>query len=240
MKRSGTLEFVFFIVVFAMTAAVFVFFSLSIKDSSTEVSIKKTSAPTIVIDAGHGGEDGGTVGINGVYEKDLNLDISFFLRDMLTSRGYDVILTRSEDILLYDRSVDFNGRKKALDLTARVEIARKYEECVFISIHMNAFSDAKYSGLQVYYSKNDERSALLAEAIQALIKETLQPMNKRKTKVAGENIFILDKIESPAILIECGFLSNHEECDLLSTNKYKQKLALIISLAIEKYMSEHT
>ena len=100
----------------------------------------------VVIDAGHGGEDGGTVGVNGVYEKDLNLNIALFLADWLRADGYEVVLTRTEDLLLYDKNSDYRGQKKIQDLATRRRIAEEYENAVFISIHMNAFPEAKYRG----------------------------------------------------------------------------------------------
>ncbi len=239
MKRSGVVGYILFVVLFMAIAVAFILIStyLSGQGGARQTVADTSLLPTIIIDAGHGGEDGGTIGKNGMTEKELNLEIAFLLRDMLASRGYDVLLTRSEDILLYDRTVDFKGRKKALDLAARVKIAEERKNCIFISIHMNAFPDEKYSGLQVYYSTNDEHSALLADEVQTLVKNALQPNNNRKTKPAGENIFLLDRITSPAILIECGFMSNPEECKMLCDEEYRKKLAFIISGAIEKYMS---
>ena len=238
MKNSGALGYILFVILFAAVSGVFIFISVGVPrmDSTSSALNKISEYPMIIIDAGHGGEDGGAVGKNGLYEKDINLKIAFIMKDMLSSRGYDVLLTRSEDILLYDRNVDFKGRKKALDLAARVKIAQEYDDCIFISIHMNAFPDPKYSGLQVYYSVNNENSKILADEIQTLIKETLQKENNRKTKAAGENIFVLDRIISPAILIECGFLSNPEECAALSDAQYLKKLSLIICEAVEKYI----
>ena len=100
---------------------------------------------------------------------------------------------------------------------------------------MNSFSDSKYSGFQVYYSVNNDNSKALADTVQNLIKETLQPNNNRKTK-PGNNLFVLDKIYSPAVLIECGFLSNLEECEKLCNEEYRKKLAFIICTATEKYI----
>ena len=211
MKKAA--PYIAFCVLFLASSLVFTALPYTI--SISPVSVAETAETVIILDAGHGGEDGGTVGKNGLYEKDVNLEIAFLIRDMLASRGYEVVLTRSEDILLYDRNVDFRGRKKALDLATRVKTANEYENCIFISIHMNAFPDPKYSGLQVYYSTNNADSKILAENVQSLVQETLQPQNNRKTKAAGENIFVLDRIDSPAVLIECGFLSNPEECKKL-------------------------
>ena len=169
--------------------------------------------PVVILDAGHGGEDGGTSGNGGtVVEKDLNLTITKLIEERLTEKGISVICTRSEDILLYDKNEDYKGRKKMLDLAARLNVAKQNPNSVFVSIHMNAFPKSQYSGLQVYYSPNDPRSAQLANAIQSNTKLQLQSTNNRASKKAGSNIYLLDRIESPAVLIECGFLSNPEEC----------------------------
>ncbi len=210
------------------------------KEVSDTINSEAVPLPTVIIDAGHGGEDGGAIGENGALEKELNLYISQALRDMLVSSGYSVIMTRDEDKLLYDTSVDYHGRKKALDLAERVRIASQYENSVFISIHMNSFPQKQYHGLQVYYSKNSPSSKSLAENVQSLVREKIQPNNDRSIKQAGSNIFVLDRISSPAILIECGFLSNPEECRNMSNEKYRQRLSLAIFSGIVKYLHSPT
>ncbi len=151
-QRGELIGFVCFAAIFAISAIISAYISHSLSgifyELPTSAQIKQS--PTIIIDAGHGGEDGGTVGINGSLEKDINLNIAFCLYDIFRLGGYDVVMTRKDDTLLYDRNVDYKGRKKALDLAARVSIANKYEDCIFISIHMNSFPEQKYSGLQVY------------------------------------------------------------------------------------------
>lgn len=185
----------------------------------------------VVIDPGHGGEDGGCSGRDGTTEKDLNLSLSLTLASMLRVGGVDVTLTRTEDILLYDRSVDFKGRKKVLDLAARLDCARAHPDADFISIHMNAFPQEKWNGLQVWYSKNDEKSFTLAKEIQSATQTYLQPDNDRRVKVAGSGIFLLDRAVTPAVLVECGFLSNPEECAALAAPEYQKKLSLVIMYA---------
>ena len=121
---------------------------------------------TVVLDAGHGGEDGGAVSASGVFEKDLNLSIAKKLEKLLTSCGISVVMTRTEDVLLYDKTVDYHGRKKALDLAARRKITEETENAIFVSIHMNAFPASQYSGLQVWYSPNNSHSKILAQSVQ--------------------------------------------------------------------------
>ena len=159
-------------------------------------------------------------------EHQFLIKIAKEINDLALLCGYDTVLTRTEDILLYDRNVDFKGRKKALDLLARVNIAKKYENAIFISIHMNAFPDSKYSGLQVYYSKNHTDSKIIADEIQNTVRSTLQNNNNRKIKQADSSIFVLDNISIPSVLVECGFLSNEEECKLLSSEDYQKIFSL--------------
>ena len=124
-----------------------------------------------------------------------------------------------------------------LDLATRLKIAKETENAIFVSIHMNSFPQTQYSGLQVYYSGNDPRSASLANLIQKRVREELQPTNSRKTKAATSSIYLLDRITSPAILVECGFLSNPEECQKLSSEEYQDQLARILAKTIADYVS---
>ena len=132
---------------------------------SSQTEPTKEQLPTIIIDAGHGGEDGGAIGKNGAYEKDINLMISKKLKALLDAKNIPCVLTRSTDILLYDKTSDYEGKKKKLDLLARKEFAEKYENAIFISIHQNSYPLEKYSGFQVYYSPNNEASLRLAPTL---------------------------------------------------------------------------
>ena len=231
----SVLYFFLFSLAFCAAIAAFMLAKNTFFDKAPSPSYNDITLPTVIIDAGHGGRDGGTVGIDGVtVEKELNLDIAERMREILAKRGYEVIMTRSDDILLSDPMI--SSSKKASDLSARLKIMKSYENAVFISIHMNAFSDKKYSGLQVYYSKNDPRSATLAENIQSSVKEALQPENTRKTKAAGENIYLLNKATCPAVMIECGFLSNPDECARLADENYRAALAAILCDSIRDYI----
>ncbi len=190
---------------------------------------------TVIIDAGHGGEDGGAVGVTGLVEKDLNLDLARRLQELLQKQGFEVIMTRTEDKLLYDRNADYQGRKKVLDLAARQSIGDAYPEAVFVSLHANTFSAAQYHGLQVWYSPNHAGSAVLAEYIRTAVTASLQPDNHRQSKSAGSNIYLLDRLQSPAVLVECGFLSNPAECRDLEDPAYRDALALALCQGIVAY-----
>ena len=201
---------------------------------STGTEADATPLPTVVIDAGHGGEDGGAVSKTGVVEKDLNLSIAMQLCQLLTANGINVVMTRTDDRLLYDRTIDYKGRKKSLDLAARLQIAEKIENCVFVSIHMNAFPQSKATGLQVWYSANNERSKLLAEEIRSTVVERLQPDNYRAIKKSTSSIYLLHHLSIPAVLVECGFLSNPEEAELLASKDYQAQLAFTLFFAVNE------
>ena len=191
----------------------------------------------IVLDAGHGGEDPGAIGNGGIYEKDLNLEICFFIGKMLEERGYTVVYTRTDDRLLYKPEENIKGIRKISDLKNRCEIANNYPNSIFVSIHMNTFGDSRYSGLQVYYGDRKEGSAILADTIQYKVKETLQKENNRKTK-PGEKLYLLENIDCTAVLIECGFLSNKEECEKLSEKEYQKQLSFSIVCGIIEYIEQ--
>jgi N-acetylmuramoyl-L-alanine amidase len=191
---------------------------------------------TVVIDAGHGGEDGGTQSAAGLFEKDANLAVAMALRELLEANGIPTVMTRTEDKLLYDRGVDFKGRKKVLDLAARRLIAEETEDCLFVSIHMNAFPQPQYHGTQVWYGTGDPLSQEVAQSVQTLC-ASWQTDNHRKIKAAGSNIYLLDKLECPAVLVECGFLSNPDEAARLADEAYRHDVAFSIFAAIAPYIS---
>lgn len=190
---------------------------------------------TIILDPGHGGEDSGAVGVNGSYEKDLNLSLTLILKDILTVAGYTVVMTRDTDELLYDPDVKLS--KKSQDLKNRLNFEDLYPDAVFVSIHMNKFPVEKYNGLQVYYSPNNEKSRELATVLQSRVREKLQTDNKREIKPATSSIFILDRIRIPAVLVECGFLSNAMEEALLRDAGYQRQLAMVLCVAIQEYLN---
>lgn len=243
MKKSNSfrlrvlLIFFAFVIIFSFTVFCFICFAgKDIPERETSFEGATSNAPIVIIDAGHGGEDGGTVGINGVYEKDLNLKIAKKLDTMLKSAGIRTVMTRTTDILLYDRNEDYEGRKKMLDMAKRLKISESYENAIFISIHMNSFPVSKYSGLQVYYSPNDPLSRELAERIQVMTKDALMQENTRKIKASNGKIFLLDRMNIPSVLIECGFLSNPAECDKLCDEAYQNELAATICCAILEHI----
>lgn len=193
-------------------------------ESNPQSEAPSKKYPTVIIDAGHGGEDGGAIGKNGAEEKDINLVLAKKLKYKLDALGIPCVLTRSTDILLYDRNTDYEGKKKRLDLLARKEFAEQYENAVFISIHQNSYPKEQYSGFQAYYSPNEQTSKELALLIENSVREKLQPQNNRATKQADSSIYLLDKLYCPAVLLECGFLSNQTECIKLCNEEYQNEL----------------
>lgn len=191
----------------------------------------------IIIDAGHGGEDPGAVGVDGSLEKDINLEIALQIGKMLEAEDFIVVYTRTDDRLLYTEEENIKGIRKISDLKNRCKVAERYPESMFISIHMNSFGSEKYSGLQVYYSENNEQSRALADSIQNNVREDLQTNNNRVIK-AGKDMYILENIQNNAVLIECGFLTNKEECKKLSEKEYQKQLSFSIVCGIIEYMDK--
>ena len=176
----------------------------------------------IVLDAGHGGEDSGAIGKNGVLEKDLNLIFSNIIGQMLEEEGFVVVYTRLEDKLLYKEEENIKGFRKISDLKNRCAIANSYEDAIFISVHMNSFGQEKYSGMQVYFSPGDEESSALGLSVQNKVRELVQKDNRRKIK-SGDGVYVLENTNCRAVLIECGFLSNSEECKKLCKKEYQER-----------------
>ncbi|MBO5287366.1 MAG: N-acetylmuramoyl-L-alanine amidase [Clostridia bacterium] len=201
-------------------------------------TVDKSNSIRLVIDAGHGGEDAGAIAGDGTLEKDLNLEIATLLTALLELNGNDVTMTRESDTLLYDYFddlEDYTGKKKVYDLKNRLKIASSYENSIYVGIHMNKFSIPKYSGLQVYYSANNDLSRSIASDIRDSVKINLQTENNRNIKKSNGSIYILDNAQIPSVLIECGFLSNEKELELLKSEDYRASLALVLFSALSKY-----
>ena len=203
--------------------------------NSLDVDAYPDNTTMIIIDPGHGGEDSGAQA-NNLNEKDINLSVSKKLAQFLSLSGYTVYLTRTEDVLLYEQGQE--SKKKYYDLRNRLAIAENNNNCIFVSIHMNKFPLTSSKGLQVFYSSNNNLSMTLAESIQNYSK-LLNPDNKRKIKRPELNtIFLLEEIKKPAVLVECGFLSNPSDAALLNNEEYQCKLAFVIYGGIVNFLSE--
>lgn len=194
---------------------------------------------TVIVDAGHGGDDGGAIGIDGTVEKDINLDIALKLEKILKFYGFNVIMTRTQDVMTCDDGLDSLRKRKISDIHNRFELMRKNPDAIFISVHQNKFEDSSQHGTQVFYSGNDERSKELAEAIQTSVTLTLQRKNDRVVKKSGSGIYLLYHAKIPAVLVECGFISNSDEVKKLKDESYRMKLAILIADGLLKYLSNH-
>ena len=190
---------------------------------------KAETRPTIVLDAGHGGEDGGAVGVNGVEEKALNLAIALHVQEELQHAGYPVVMVRDTDTAVGDTTLATIAERKRSDIQYRAQLVNETENCILVSIHQNFFEQSQYSGAQMFYSPNNTRSAALAEAIRQSVVEQLQPENTRENKQAESGIYLLNHVDVPAVIVECGFISNPEEAELLCDSTYQQKLAAAIA-----------
>lgn len=231
MKKTEFLQWVKFTICFLLISAALVGTSsvASRMVLASATSAENTVEPlTVIIDAGHGGIDGGAVGDDGTMEKELNLAVAKKLEAIFDAAGINVIMTRRDDVSLGEST---SSHRKLDDLKARVTLTKQPGKVIFISIHMNKFPVEKYSGLQVYYSKNDGFSKVLAESIQSYSAEYIQPYNSRKAKAAGSEIYVLDNALCPAVLVECGFMSNRAELDNLKNENYQKQLAVCIFAA---------
>lgn len=194
--------------------------------------------PVVVIDAGHGGMDGGCVSIDGVAEKGINLNIALSLKDMLTVMGYQLVCTRESDISIHDEGIEGLSKQKKSDMQNRLELFNKYDGAIAVSIHQNQFTDSKYSGAQMFYSEKSSDSERLAGIMKEQFVSLLQPENTRETKPVGDELYLLNNSSNPAVMIECGFLSNQEESLKLQDENYQKQIAFTIFTGLCRYGSE--
>ena len=198
---------------------------------STDNSLVKY---VVVIDCGHGGIDPGKVGINGAYEKDVNLAIGLQLEKCLKQKGCQVIMTRNSDRGLYTEQ---DRNKKAADLKKRVEIMNEFDVDVVVSIHQNSFTQESSKGAQVFYYTSSQEGKDFAEVMQNTLKEKVDTDNHRAAK-ANSDYYILRNSKAPAIIIECGFLSNSQEAQNLCDEGYQQSMAEAVADGISTYLVE--
>jgi len=199
-------------------------------------SSQSVVSPCIILDAGHGSPDGGTTGVDGQVEKDINLAITLKTEKFLKLAGYNVILTRADDSGIFDNNLSTIRKKKISDMNKRLDVINKNPNNIFVSIHQNYYEGAS-SGSQIFYSPNNPNSKIFAQTIQDSIKELIQPENHRKIKQSDRSLFLLLHAKSPAVLIECGFLSDYKEAKLLASDEYQNKMAFCIYVSIVRYFS---
>ncbi len=197
-------------------------------------SVGTVNKNCIVVDAGHGGDDPGKIGINGALEKDINLVIAHKLKELLEGQDYEVVMTRSTGDGLYKPGTK---NMKVEDMQKRCEIITKAMPVFTVSIHQNSYPEEYVKGAQVFYYGQSTEGEALAKKIQSSLVEHLDPENHRVEK-ANESYYLLKKTPTPTVIVECGFLSNSEEAKLLETEEYQDKVAWAIMMGIEQYMGE--
>lgn len=213
---------------------------VGVPDKITDiVSANAENAPKIILDAGHGGFDGGAVALDGTVEKDINLKICLTLAEFLRFSGYDVIMTRSGDNSTDNIDSDKIASRKKSDLKNRLELMNENPDAVFVSIHLNKFTTSTASGSQVFYSGAKEESQVLGEKIQSAIVKLLQPENTRVNKKATTSTYLLYNATVPAVLVECGFLSNANDLQKLKDEVYQREMAFSIFCGITQYFTEN-
>ena len=188
----------------------------------------------VVIDAGHGGDDPGKVGINGANEKDVNLQIALLVKRFLEQNGIEVIMTRESEDGLYDANA---SNKKVQDMKRRIELIEKTKPLVTVSIHQNSYPEEYVHGAQVFYYTGSVQGELLAECIQSQLVEKVDPENTRHIK-ANDSYYLLKKTDVPIVIVECGFLSNSVEAEKLCTPEYQERIAWAIHMGILQYLNK--
>lgn len=240
-KYLKTYAFKLFLFSVALLLLFLFFLFLSIKSGifkSTPNIIKTFSSDNdevvIVIDAGHGGVDTGASAVVGKYESEICLEVAQKVSAYLKLSGFKNVMTRTTDNMLTSENKALT--RKQADLSGRVEFTNKLSNPIFVSIHMNTYPLESCKGAQVFYSGNNPESQNLANIVKNNFISNLQTENKRENKKAGSNIYVLHKLNCPAILIECGFLTNFEEATKLNDAEYQKKLALTIAQSLCEYL----
>lgn len=206
--------------------------------NNAEVSVEE-NGHIVILDAGHGGMDGGCSDDDGIPEKGINLNIALVLKDLLESDGYKVEMTRETDKSIHDKGIEGIANQKRSDMDNRLALFNKYEDAICISIHQNQYTDSKYKGAQMFYSSTNPESEVLAEILQNEFREHIQPYNEREIKLCGKELFLCYFSKNPTVMAECGFMSNDEESELLKTEEYQRKIALTIYSAIVKFFDNN-
>ena len=203
---------------------IFGFVKSEVLPASTTAQYSKT----VIIDAGHGGFDGGASAADGTVEKDINLSIAQKVATMLKINGYNVIMTRTKDTGTEDNESDAIAKRKKSDLNNRLQIMKNNPDAIYVSIHLNKFTTSAANGAQVFYTKNYKEASVLANHVQTNIVKLLQPDNTRVVKQGTDSTFLLKNAAVPAIIVECGFLSNKAELEKLKSDDYQSQMAFAI------------
>ncbi len=219
--------------IFVLLVAIF---SLNVDTGKTASTAKVENQKTVIIDAGHGGEDPGKVSnYSDLKEKDVNLKIALKAKELLEQEDYTVIMTRQEDKLEYSEGTTNITEKRRQDLTRRKKIMDESGAAIVVSIHLNGFPETQYFGAQTFYPPNSPESRKLAELIQQSVKAHGDPQNNRQPQLKKDPIIILNNLKTPTAIVECGFLSNAAEEKKLGTEEYQNHLAAAIVEGIKSY-----
>ncbi|NLV87245.1 MAG: N-acetylmuramoyl-L-alanine amidase [Clostridiales bacterium] len=228
----------FFIVVLLILITAIFFISGSNTDLAyISASRAREHMPVLVIDPGHGGEDGGAISREGVRESVINLDIGLKMSALAGFLGFPSMMTRETEELEYPETANTVAKRKRHDQETRVELISSVENAVVISVHQNCFPSSKARGPQSFYSKG-ETSQRLGFFAQSCMDAAVYPENRRLSVPVADNIFLMRSIDCPAVLVECGFLSNHEESKLLGTDSYRLKIATALICAYGQFLDE--
>lgn len=238
MKKATILKGVIVLICFAITLVIY---QLACKNKLSEIAIKVNATPItnkiIVLDAGHGLPDEGAVGFTGTTEQAINLEIVLKLQKLIEQSGAKVILTRSDENGIYSADSASIRNKKISDIKNRVGIVNNSKADIFISIHLNKYQDSKYSGWQTFYQATIENSKILATSIQQELNNNINKDNKR-VPMSIKGVYLMEHINIPGIVVECGFISNPSEEELLKQESHQSKLAWGIYTGIQKYFQE--
>lgn len=226
----GILPFYLLVVIITITIASGTSYSVTTAVQRTAVERENV----IVIDAGHGGVDGGATSCTGVLESQINLEIALKLNDLMHLLGHKTVMIRMTDISVYTQGQTI-AAKKVSDLKERVRIVNETEDALLVSIHQNTFSDSRYGGAQVFYAQTEE-SQKLAQLLQQNLISILNPDSNRKAKKA-DGVYLMEHIEKTGVLVECGFLSNVEEEAKLRDSTYQKMLCSVIASAVSSFLS---
>lgn len=223
-------------IIILITLIVLTFSIPPVREILTVFSPAETNK-TLVIDAGHGGFDGGAVGASGITEQDINLSISQMVYQLSYFFGQKAVMTRTDtNALNYNANLSIS-QNKINDIHAREDITNSTENPIFMSIHLNKFEQSKYFGAQVFYSKNNSDSKIFAENMQSNLVLGIKNDNIRTAKQAANTIYLMKMLKCPAIVVECGFLSNPKEEQLLCSEDYQKQLAICIYSGYENYLN---
>ncbi len=223
-----------------LALAVLLFIILTQGGTVGVVSEDPQGSNVIIIDPGHGGVDGGAVGVNGTVEKRINLEIALRLRDVFSNAGYTVIMTRDTDMSIHDSTADTIREMKVSDLRNRLQMTRMYPDSLLISIHQNTLGNSSVTGAQVFYSPNNPSSQLLAQSIQNSFNSGIQLAGDREVKKAGKNLYLFYNAQNTAVLCECGFLSNSREEQMLCDPGHQDDIVYCIYRGALEYLNTPT